>query len=143
MVEWVKWLYSRLENLIGKIPAGYIFVLFIGMGVMWVVQSQVVTKNVLAKELDIVSSVLLEKIEKVNKDLEKSNLRQELQFIQSQQEVWKLRRWDREWEIDQQGTPATERQKGQLEIADEELHQLRAREETIRDLLRKMDHSDP
>lgn len=142
-MEWVKWLYSRLENLIGKTPASYIFVLLIGMGVMWVVQDQVVTKDVLAKELDVVSSALLEKIEKVNKDLEKSNLRQELRFIQSQQEVWKLRRWDREWEIDQQDNPATERQKGQLETADEELKQLRTREETIRDLLRKMDHSEP
>ncbi len=137
MAEWLKWLYSRLKNLIGKTPASYIFVLFIGMGVMWVIQSQVVTKDVLAKELEIVSSALLEEIEKINKDLEKSNLRQELQFVQSQQDVWKLRLWDREWEVDQQGTAPTERQKGQLQEAEEELKQLRAREETIRNLLRQ------
>ncbi|MYG41147.1 MAG: hypothetical protein F4201_10110 [Nitrospira sp. SB0677_bin_15] len=137
MAEWLKWLYSRLENLIGRTPASYIFVLFIGMGVMWVIQSQVVTKDVLAKELEVVSSALLEEIEKINKDLEKSNLRQELQFVQSQQDVWKLRLWDREWEIDHQGTPLTERQKGQLQEAEEELKQLRAREETIRNLLRQ------
>lgn len=142
MVEWVRWFYSELKSLIGTTLTRYIFVFLIGMGIMWVVQSQVVTKDVLAKELEVVSSALLEKIKKINKDLEKSNLRQELQFIQSQQDVWKLRLWDREWEIDHQGTPPTERQKGQLKRAGEELEQLRAREEKILDSLRQMDHSE-
>ena len=141
MVEWVKWLYSRLESLIGKTPTSYIFVLLIGMGVMWGVQSQVVTKDVLAKELEVVSNALLEEIKKTNKDLEKSNLRQELQFVQSQQDIWTLRLWDREWEIDQQNASPTERQRGQLKEAEEELKRLRGREETIRNLLRQMDAS--